>query len=96
MVTTDNATSHGQLSIITNDSKMVTTDNATSHGQLSIITNDSKMVTTDNATSHAKGIKQHHNVAGIVHLAHHGSSGGINIHHKPMTTDGEQKWEQRQ
>ena len=40
------------------DSKMVTTDNATSHGQLSIIT---------------KGIKQHHNVAGIVHLAHHGS-----------------------
>ena len=88
MVTTDNATSHGQLSIITNDSKMVTTDNATSHGQLSIITNDSKMVTTDNATSHAKGIKQHHNVAGIVHLAHHGSSSGINIHHKPMTTDG--------
>ncbi len=52
---------------------MVTTDNATSHGQLSIIT---------------KGIKQHHNVAGIVHLAHHGSSGGINIHPKPMTTDG--------
>ena len=40
------------------DSKMVTTDNATSHGQVSIIT---------------KGIKQHHNVAGIVHLAHHGS-----------------------
>ena len=55
------------------DSKMVTTDNATSHGQVPIIT---------------KGIKQHHNVAGIVHLAHHGSSGGINIHHKPMTTDG--------
>jgi len=27
-------------------------------------------------------------VAGIVHLAHHGSSGGINIHHKPMATDG--------
>jgi len=55
------------------DSKIVTTDNATSNGQVSIIT---------------KGIKQHHNVAGIVHLAHHGSSGGINIHHKPMTTDG--------
>ena len=73
MVTTDNATSHGQLSIITNDSKMVTTDNATSHGQVPINT---------------KGIKQHHNVAGIVHLAHHGSSGGINMHHKPMTTDG--------
>jgi hypothetical protein len=54
------------------DSKIVTTDNATSNGQVSIIT---------------KGIKQHHNVAGIVHLAHHGFSGGINIHHKPMTTD---------
>ena len=55
------------------DSKIVTTDNATSNGQVSIIT---------------KGIKQHHNMAGIVHLAHHGSSGGINIHHKPMATDG--------
>jgi hypothetical protein len=51
---------------------MITTDNATSHGQVSIIIN---------------GIKQHHNVAGIINLAHHGPGGGISIHHKPMTTD---------
>jgi hypothetical protein len=52
---------------------MVTTDNAISHGQISIIIN---------------GIK--HNLAGIVHLAHHGSSGGISIsiHHKLMIIDG--------
>jgi hypothetical protein len=54
-------------------SKMVTTDNTTSHGQVSIIVN---------------GLKQYRNVAGIIYLGHHGSSGGISRHHKPMATAG--------
>jgi hypothetical protein len=52
---------------------MVTTDNVNSHGQVSVIVN---------------GINQHHNVADIIHLGHHGFSGDISRHHKPMVTAG--------
>ena len=55
------------------DSKMVTTDNVNSHGKVSVIVN---------------GINQHHNVADIIHLGHHGFSGDISRHHKPMVTAG--------